>query len=259
MKNAALLTLALLFASAVGAHTASPVLVDGAVPITKEFHHKLVLQNEYVRVFDVTVEPHEVTLLHQHDVPYIFLTLGTADVINAVAGKPEAHLMLEDGTTRYTPGGFAHIARTDAGILFRNITIELLKPQAAQTNLGDGGQDRAMGSCPVSGDASAKQSGEIVSPQIVPCFETSELRMERVRVAGAKEFAQASPEAAALLIAMTGANLDVSIGGKHVAVLHAGDVLWLPAGSPRKAMDARGGKSQFLLISFKDSGTTPTK
>ena len=83
--------------------------------------------------------------------------------------------------------------------------------------------------------------------------------MERVKVEGGKEFAQASPGEAALLVAMTDASLDVSIGGKHSAVLHTGDVLWLPAGSARKVMDARGGKSQFLLISFKDSSATATK
>jgi quercetin dioxygenase-like cupin family protein len=211
----------------------------------------LVLQNDYVRVFNVTMQPHEATLMHQHRVPYIFLTLGTADVINAVAGKPEAHLMLEDGATRYTPGGFAHIARTDAGILFHNITIELVKAQAAPSNLGDGAKERPLGSCPQSGGGSSQQA--------LPCFETSELRLERVAIEGGKGYTQASPEEAALLVAMSNANIDVSISGKHVAVLHTGDVLWFPAGSARKLLDAHAGKSEFLLFSFKDSNATPAK
>ena len=64
---------------------------------------------------------------------------------------------------------------------------------------------------------------------------------------------------AALLIAMSNANLDVSLGGEHTAFLHAGDVLWLPAGTARKVGDFLGTRSQFLLLSFKDSGAAAAK
>src|SRR5712692_8332220 len=63
-----------------------------AVPIPKEPHHHLVLANEYVRVFRVSVPAHDATLLHQHDVPYLYVSLGPADVVNAFQGKPEVHL-----------------------------------------------------------------------------------------------------------------------------------------------------------------------
>jgi quercetin dioxygenase-like cupin family protein len=235
-----------------------PGRLEGAVPVRNEPHHGLVFENDYVHVFNVTVPPRVATLLHQHDLPYIFLTLGTGDVINAVSGKPEVHLTFEDGTTRYTPGGFAHIARTDAGILFHNITVELVKPQAAPGNLGDNGKQRPLGSCPQnSGDS--KQNGQNLSQQMLPCFETSELRMELVRVEAEKEYAQGSPETAALLIAMSDAELDVSLGGRHAAILRTGDVLWLPASTARKVEDLREGESKFLVISFKDSGATPAK
>src|SRR6202521_535708 len=94
-----------------------------AVPIPKEPHHHLVLENEYVRVFRVSVPAHEATLLHQHDVPYLYVALGPADVINAVQDKPEVHIVMADGQLGYSPGHFAHIARTDSGIPFNNVTI----------------------------------------------------------------------------------------------------------------------------------------
>jgi hypothetical protein len=236
----------------------SPIKAEGAVPVSAEPHHAHVFQNDYVRVYNVTVPPLDATMLHQHDLPYIYLTLGTTDVINAVAGKPEAHLLLEDGSTRYSPGGFAHIARTDAGILFRNITIELVHPQAAPRNLGDKSSDRPLGSCPQS-TAAANSNGQIPSEQVIPCFETDELRLELVKVEGGKDFVQPSPATAALLIAMSDANLDVSQGGQHTAFLHVGDVLWLPPGTSRKVVDFLGIKSQFILISFKDSAAPTTK
>jgi hypothetical protein len=273
MKIAFLPTLALLISPGAGAQTTpvpsdvkkdiqidvqSPIKPQGAVPVSAEPHHVLVLRNDYVHVYNVTVPPQDATLLHQHDLPYIYLTLGTTDVVNAVAGKPEAHLTLEDGATRYSPGGFAHIARTDAGILFHNITVELERPQASPKNLGDKGSERAPGSCP-PGSGEPKENDQIPFEQAVPCFETSEVRMEQVRVEGGKDFAQASPDMAALLVAMSDANLDVSLGGQHSAFLHAGDVLWLPAGTARKVVDFLGTKSRFLLITFKDSGATAAK
>jgi hypothetical protein len=236
----------------------NPIKPEGAVPLRDEPHHVPVFRNDYVHVFNVTVPPLDVTMLHQHDLPYIYLTLGTTDVINAVAGKPEAHLMLEDGTTRYTAGGFAHLVRTDAGVPFHNITVELARPQGSPRNLGDMGGERPLGSC-LRSSAEPKQNGQTVFKQVLPCVETDELRMDLVSVEGGKDFAQASPETAALLIAMSNANLEVFLGGQHDSFLHVGDVLWLPAGTARKVVDLLGIRSQFLLISFKDSGAAGAK
>src|SRR5712671_4219033 len=47
-----------------------------AVPIPKEPHHHLVFENDYIRVFRVSVPAHDATLLHQHDVPYLYVALG---------------------------------------------------------------------------------------------------------------------------------------------------------------------------------------
>src|SRR5260370_17602622 len=101
-----------------------------AAPIPKEPHHHLVLENDYVRVFRVSVPAHGATLLHQHDVPYLYISLGPADVINAVQGRPEAHLVMADGQLGYSPGHFAHIARTAPGSPSPKSTFALLTPNA---------------------------------------------------------------------------------------------------------------------------------
>lgn len=236
----------------------SPIKTEGAVDIADEPHHAHVFQNGYVQVYNVTVPPSDATLLHKHDHPYIYLTLGDADIINEIEGKPPMHLSLKDGTTRYTPGGFAHIARTEAGMLFHNITIVLARPQESPHNLGEKADDRPLGSCPANAGA-AGQNFQIPSEQVVPCFETSEVRLELVRVEGGKDFVQASPETSALLVAMSNANLDVALGGEHASFMHSGDVLWLPAKTARRVEDFLGTRSQFLLLSFKDSGAAPAQ
>src|SRR5712692_8158877 len=107
-------------------------LAHGNVP--GEPHHHLKIENEYVRVYYVEVPPHEATQLHQHDHDYIYTSLGPADVVNAVRDKPEVHLVLKDGETHFTRGGFAHVARNLSDAPFRNVTIELLHPQGSVHN-----------------------------------------------------------------------------------------------------------------------------
>src|SRR5215472_9078833 len=134
--KAILVGLFLFFSCALGTQVQAqePVpLAHANVP--GEPHHHLKIENEYVRVYYVEAPPHESTLLHQHDHDYIYVSLGPSDVVNAVLDKPEIHLQLKDGETHFTRGGFAHVARNLADTPFRNITIELLKPQGEPGNV----------------------------------------------------------------------------------------------------------------------------
>ncbi|MGC1620409.1 MAG: hypothetical protein WA765_18100 [Candidatus Acidiferrum sp.] len=238
--------------------TQSPIKTEGALSVADEPHYAHIFQNGYVRVYNMTVPPLDATLLHRHNLPFIYVTLGGADIVDTVEGKPPTHVTLEDGATRYSPGGFADLVRADAGIAFHNITVVLTHPQDSPHNLGAGGDARPLGSCPQS-TAIPVQNDQIPFEQVVPCFETSEVRVELMKVGGGKDYVQAAPETDALLIAMSDANLDVSLGGQHAAFLHAGDVLWLPARTTRKVGDFLWTGSNFLLISFKDSGAAVTK
>src|SRR5579871_5728473 len=98
-----------------------------SVEITSEPSHHLVFQNEYVRVFDVTVGPHATTLVHKHNYDYLFVTLGDSDVVSVRPGEKPVALKLKDGEVRFTPGKFAHAAINQSDRPFHNITIELLK------------------------------------------------------------------------------------------------------------------------------------
>jgi glyoxylate utilization-related uncharacterized protein len=81
------------------------------------------------------------------------------------------------------------------------------------------------------------------------------LREDVIKVSGQKDYTDAEAKFPALLVAMTEANLDVSLGGEHVNFLHEGDVLWLPAGKHRRVVDFLGTHSSFMLLSFKDGAT----
>jgi oxalate decarboxylase/phosphoglucose isomerase-like protein (cupin superfamily) len=97
------------------------------VEITAEPSHHRVLQNAYLRVFNMNIGPHGASKLYWHRHDYVFITLGAADVSNEVEGKPPVTLRLKDGDTRFVAGNFAHVTKSTSDKPFHNITVEFLK------------------------------------------------------------------------------------------------------------------------------------
>ena len=227
-----------------------------AVPIPKEPHHHLVLENSYVRVFRVSVPAHQATLLHQHDVPYLYVALGPADVINAVQGKPEVHLVMADGQLGYSPGRFAHIARTDSGLVFNNVTIELLHPQAEPRNLCEKVAQGPFKEC--SSDFSklppdSPPTGPVQATRRKRLFETDEILATSFSIGLGQNYTEPGSQPAQLLVVEDNSELRVDEPGQSPRTLHAGEVLWLEAG--KKWTIATPGEhrfSRFLLIRFND-------
>ena len=241
--------LALLFSASL------PAQAPTAVPIPKEPHHHLVLENDYVRVFRVSVPAHESTLLQQHDVPYLYVSLGPADVINAVQGKPEAHLVMADGQLGYSPGHFAHIARNESNAPFNNVTIELLKPQVEPHNLCEKIVPGDAGPCDLS---HAAPSGGII---IRPLMETDEFRVDSFEVHRGEIVD--TPHSVQGLLVNVGAPpvriVRVPAPGRLATTLNAGDVLWLPTNAQPEFIVKDFPLARLLLLSFKGSGTAASR
>ena len=223
------------------------------VPLDAEPHHQIVLRNDFVRVYSVTVQPLDATLLHRHDLPYLAVSLGATEVENAVVGKPEVRLSLEDGQVTYSPGGFTHAVRTDAGMVFRNVTLELAKPQGTVRNVCKQIVPGPV-ACPQETAKGKKPAAEPADDDI-PYLETDEVRVDLITVSGGRDYVETAPKQNAVLVALTNAGLDVNLGGEYSSFLHEGDVVWLPAGTRRRVVDFLGTRSSFLLVSFKDSNT----
>ena len=223
-----------------------------AVPLAKEPHHHLVLENDYVRVFRVSVPAHAATLLHQHDFPYLYLSLGPADVVNAVQGKPEGRIVMADGQVGYSPGHFAHIARTDAGSTFDNVTIELLKPQGEPRNLCEQVlPGAATGPCQkMSADAKKGYS-------IVPQIETGETKLDLVRLGPNATKIGITPQTGTLFVVLSESVVQFNAEGSQIKTLRGGEVLWLGAGSHQSLANPRTSPSSYLQLSLKDSGAVP--
>ena len=220
-----------------------------AVPVANEPRHHLAFENSYVRVFAVEVAPHDATLLHEHALDYVYVTLGAADIINAPFGKPEAHAQLKDGEVHFARGGFAHVARNLSDLPFRNLTIELLKPQGEARNL-----------CEkiVPGDAGPCEKVQGKGYVATPLFETAEVRIEFVRLDPQAQKVEMAPGTGTLVAALEQAGIKVESEGQPPKSIATGGLLWLPGGSRQVFSNLRNTPANFLRMTFKDSEARET-
>jgi hypothetical protein len=219
-----------------------------AMDMAKEPHHRVLLENEYVRALRFSLPAGESTLLHAHDKPYLAVTLGAADFANDVAGKPEVRGKNADGQLTYSRGGFAHLVKADAGIPFNNVTVELLRPQAAPRNLCEKIIAAAdLGPC----DLSADEPNAPIATR--PLFETDELRVDAVTVRRAGDLMDHPHQLPGLLISASGAPIKVArVPGVMTQTLHPGEMMWLQLQAEPKFTVEDGPEARLILISFKD-------
>jgi quercetin dioxygenase-like cupin family protein len=217
-------------------------LAHGSVP--GEPHHHLRIENEYVRAYYVEVAPHESTQLHQHDHDYIYVSLGSADVVNAVRDKPEIHLVLKDGETHFTRGGFAHVARNLSDAPFRNVTIELLHPQGEAHNecgFVISGQGAAICDPPPAADWTDTQ------------FETAGARLDLVWLFSKGKHTETASKLGFLVVGLGGPDIKISAKGKPPRMLREGEMEWFDPGSDVQFSYEGAKIAQFLKLTFKDS------
>lgn len=195
----------------------------------------------------MSIPGHDATLLHQHDVPYVYVALGPADFVNAVAGKPDVRVVMTEGQIGYSRGGFAHIARTDAGSAFNNVTIELLKPQGeAQNVCAKIVPDAAEAPCP---DTPARRKNEVFGPAL---FRTDEITV-RLSPHGPNGGTIIGPGRGTLFVIASGDGIQKIEKGKPAETLSAGSVVWLPPGSNTTFNNVSGKPWTALTLSFEDA------
>jgi quercetin dioxygenase-like cupin family protein len=117
---------------AVLALTAWTQQAQAPVEITSEPSHHLVLENMFVRVFAVSVDPGKSSLMHRHAHDYLSVSLGDTQIMNTKQGTQPVAASFKDGDVRFTPAGLIHAVTNSGSNPFRNRTIELLQPTTNQ-------------------------------------------------------------------------------------------------------------------------------
>lgn len=224
-----LLAVLFLFVISLAAQTSSPSPspAPAAVPILQEPHHHLEVGNSYVHALFVEILPHDATLRHQHDLPFIGVNVGPA------------------GTRiSYTPGGFAHAVANPGDTPMHNIAIELLRPQGKIMNrCAEVLRGRPFEIC-------EPMNLDMVPFYKLPEFETDELLVERWIVGRHVRSKPSKVRRNMLVVASNGVKISAGLGINSDQAPHG--ILWIPAHSKMvfETVADRGG--DFITISFKD-------
>jgi len=229
-----------------------------SVEITSEPSHHQVFQNEYVRVFDVTVAPHATTLVHRHNYDYLFVTLGDSDVVSVRPGEKPVALKLKDGEVRFTPGNFAHAAINQSDLPFHNITIELLKPS---TNVKTCTYSCDSGGCIASIPRTPGDNSPLPGcPSTTRLISADQWTVSLVGLPPNATLKRASG-GPTLLVAVSKLDLVVAVPKQKLAEQSDGGVGpfkrasggfdWIPAGRQEMMHNGTSEAAQFVTLEFK--------
>jgi quercetin dioxygenase-like cupin family protein len=210
---------------------------DTAVPISQEPHHHLMLENEYTRVYDVTVPAHQSTLMHRHDNDYLAVILEPAEIQNAVVGRPVTTGHAGKGEVRFAAAPLTHRLMDSGDTPFRNITIEILKKKSGtpKQTTAERGLDVGHGGL------------------IDTVVDNSEVRVQDVQIAAGGMLHKHTHKFPFLVVALSDLDLHNMPQGKPAAMVHqtAGEVKWIGAGSTHEMMNVGKQEAHFIEVEFK--------
>jgi hypothetical protein len=199
-----------------------PSQTPSVIPLSSEPHHHLVFHNRFVNVYHVEVAPHDAVLLHRHDYDAISIMLADAEVTVHAQGKPDAHQNLTAAQVRLQPMGYAHSTAIDGDTTYRNVTVELLLPQHAESNLCAA----VMPGQPLHCDATPAEPQE-KGWRSAEQFQTDRTRVSLERIEAHRGMTLDKSSGNLLLIAIDPVGVKA---GKESKEMRSGDFMWLAAG-----------------------------
>jgi quercetin dioxygenase-like cupin family protein len=177
------------------------------VEISGEPRHHPKFENEFVRVWDVTVPAGDATLWHIHRNDNVVVTLAEARLRIEALGAAPVEAEWKFGAVRFSKATYIHRAINIGDTPFRNLTIELLKPTAFVPDLS----------------TLPKQAGR------EPVFENGRVRVYRLSLAPGESTGMHSHSLPGLVVAITGGKLEITTEGKRTTDgqdVTAADVRW---------------------------------
>jgi hypothetical protein len=192
-----------------------------AVAIEKERHHVLLLQNDHIRVFALTLPPGAQSFV-QHEHNYLTIQIEEREVIMWRDGESAIqHFRLPVGEIRFLLGGSALGVRNDSNGEYRNVTVEFLDPQV--TTFGYRHESGQYDYGPNATGLPVDPEGHFVNSLNLEKAVARDVQL----LPGESLPAAAGPQ---LLVAVT--PLEFSASRDHTIAIKPGDFLWRNAGAP---------------------------
>jgi hypothetical protein len=208
------------------------------IPLASEPHHHLALENEYVKLYQVEVAPHDSVKLHRHDTDAISLSLSDSVVTVHFPGKADVTQKLAFGQLRLQARGWVHSTLVEEGPPFKNVTVELLQAQTGERN----GCAQVMAKEPLNcfgGTIGGVRLGQ-------PEFQTDQTYVGLVRVS-AHGRSEIGDGRVALIVALDGGATHRGGDGAESS-LRSGDFVWLDAGHAGEAFQNDSAKEVRLIL-----------
>lgn len=210
-----------------GADTATP----SVVPIEQEPAHRLVLQNEYVRVFEVWLPPGETTLWHVHLHDGVSVRLTDATIEDQPKDGQAKTFRLRRGEVTYgaTPTALTHQVRNVGETPFQNIYIELLPPHAVGADRTDVPPD----------------------PRVV--FENERVRALRRILAPGESTTMHTHASRGVGVPVTAGRLEISTpeGAAKTVELKVGAVQWIEPGTTHRLKNVGDAPIEIVDVELK--------
>ena len=221
------------------------------VEITSEPHHHQVLQNSFVRVFSVSVEPKGSTLVHRHDHNYIGVTLTDSEITNAKEGQQPVQAKFKAGDNRYTAAPLVHaITNNSDSTPYRNVTIELMQ---STTN-----EQACKESCSIPVPCEGQSQGTCAN--VDKLFSANEWTVTQVTIPAGGVYPQHSHSGSFLSVPLTDGKLKVRSqqGSESTENRKMGEIKW---SEPVSHTITNAGTAPFKVIvlefSSKAAGELP--
>lgn len=177
------------------------------VEISGEPRHHPKFENEFLRVWDVTVPGGDATLWHAHRNDNVVVTLAGAKLHIETVGRDPVDTEWKTGEVRFSKAAYVHRAMNVGATPFHNLTIELLKSPAYLADVSN----------------LPKETGR------EPILENDRVRVYRVKLAPNESTPKHTHPLPGLSIALTNAEVEFTTEGKQQPdrlSSKAGDVRW---------------------------------
>lgn len=109
----------------------SSVRTSAQVPVDRESHHKVILQNDYIRMLDGHIPQRDTTPLHLHAANSVVVFLSLSTFAIQTPGNPPVVTSVHPGDMKYAAYGdkpVNHIVWNQGPSMFHFYVVELAKP-----------------------------------------------------------------------------------------------------------------------------------
>jgi hypothetical protein len=217
-------------------------------PLSQERHHRLVLENNFVRAYEVELNAHESSLMHQHDQDYVYVVLGDSDITNTVLGKDPVHLHFPDGAVNFSRGPFAHITENNSDKRFFVIAVVFLHPQGEEHTFFPS-VDAALNGKPEQEGSHRDPNGA----KEAVILETDECRVSGVSILQNSEWEPANTGHDRLIVELDKISDKKSPREPKAPMYPAGMLKWVAARESFTLRNHDSAENKLLVLEFKDS------